>query len=108
MPRVPSNLRAGIEFVSLLIQQQDSDVLQVEVVARDDQDLLQHLIEIKGRQYRLAGVVKNGDFLHVADGFYSALPGVTEVSKVTIELEGLVAPNVCAVWIRVFVVQQPF
>jgi hypothetical protein len=70
--------------------------------------LLQHFIEIKGRQYRLAGVVKNSDFLHVADGFYSALPGVTEVSKVTIELEGLVAPNVCAVWIRVFVVQQPF
>jgi len=26
--------------------------------------------------------------LHVAAGFYSALPGVAEVSKVTIELKG--------------------
>jgi hypothetical protein len=61
----------------------------VEVVARDDQDLLQHFIKIKRRQYRLAGVVKNGDFLHVAAGFYPAPAKVAEVSKVTAEMEGL-------------------
>jgi hypothetical protein len=88
MPRVPANLRTRIQFVCLLIQQQDSDILQVEVVARDDQDLLQHFIEIKRGQYRLAGIVKNGYFLHVAAGFYSALLRVAEVSKVTIELKG--------------------
>src|SRR5207245_7169668 len=91
MARVPTNLRAGIEFVCLLVQQEDGNILQVEVVARDDQDLLQHFIEIKRGQYRLAGVVKNGDFLHVAAGFYSALAVVAAVSIAPLESARVVA-----------------
>ena len=49
----------------ILIQQQDSDVLQMEVVTRNDQDALQHFVQVKSGQHRLAGVVKYGDFLHV-------------------------------------------
>ncbi len=41
-------------------------MLEMEVVAHDAQDLAQHLVQVEGREYRLAGIVKEGDFLHAA------------------------------------------
>src|SRR5213076_149709 len=54
---------AGVETV-LVVDQQDGRRLQMEVVAHDAEDLQQDLVELEGREDRLARVVKDGDFLH--------------------------------------------
>jgi hypothetical protein len=66
---VPANLAARIQFLFFFIQQQDCDILQMEIVACDDQDLAQDLVQIEGREHRLARIVEDGDFLHSADEF---------------------------------------
>ena len=48
----------------------------MEVVPRDDQDALQHFVQVKGGQHRLAGVVKYGDFLHGASRIVTRTEGV--------------------------------
>jgi hypothetical protein len=52
--RVPADLRAHIQLPRLLIEQQDGDVGQMKEVARDGQNSLQHLVEIKGGEHGLA------------------------------------------------------
>src|SRR5207248_9019740 len=61
---IPPNMGANVKFIGLLIQQYDTDVWQMEVIAGNNQDLLQDLVQLKRRQYRLAGIVQNCDLLH--------------------------------------------
>jgi len=59
-----------MEFLLLFVEQQDGDVLQMKIIARNHQDLPQDLVQIEGRQHRLTGIVEDGDLLHSARGFY--------------------------------------
>src|SRR3974377_1296209 len=70
MLRVPTPGRPRKEFLLLSIHQQDRHVGQMEIVARNGQDLLQDLVEVERRQDGLAGVIEDGDFLHAARRFY--------------------------------------
>src|SRR3981081_3415534 len=54
----------------------------MEIVARDAQDSLQHLVQIKGGEKGLPRVVKNRNFCH-SKGILSSGTRVTEVPKVT-------------------------
>jgi hypothetical protein len=36
----------------------------MKIVSRDSQDALQHLIQIKGGEHRLSGIVQDRDFVH--------------------------------------------
>src|SRR5947209_2470108 len=80
---IPPNLGANVKFIRLLIQQQDTDVWQMEVIAGNNQDLLQDLVQLKRRQYRLAGIVQNCDFLHNPCRILTCGQRVTYVPKVT-------------------------
>ena len=62
---VPSHLAADTQLLGVRIEQEDGDVVQVKIVARNPQDLIQHLIQVKGGQHRLARIVQDGNFLHV-------------------------------------------
>src|SRR5437879_4481939 len=61
---IPADLGADRQMLFLLVEQKDGDVLQMKIVARDCQDSLQHLIQIKGGEYGLARVVQDRYFCH--------------------------------------------
>ena len=54
---VPADLAAYTELLCLFVQKKDGHVLQMKVIPRNHQDALQDLIQVEGREYRLAGVV---------------------------------------------------
>ena len=70
VPAGPARVAAMVYANAYGLMVTDRDILQMEIVARDDEDLAQDLIQIKGRQHRLARIVKDRDFLHSADEFY--------------------------------------
>ena len=83
-----------MKFLLFFVQQQDGHVLQVEVVARDDQNLVQDPLQIGRGEHRLAGVVENGDFLHGWPDFTG--PGlVTEGSESNQPRESSLVAGVC-------------
>ena len=51
---IPADLRTDAQLLGLLVEQQDGHVRQMEIVARDGQDSLQHLVQIKGGEHGLA------------------------------------------------------
>src|ERR1700729_1854114 len=59
-----SDLRADAQLLRLLIEQQDGHIPQMEIVAGNLQDALQHLIQIEGGEHSLARFVQDRDFLH--------------------------------------------
>jgi hypothetical protein len=79
---VPADLRAHAQLLRFLIQQKDGRILQMEIVARDGQNPLQHLVWIKGGEHGLARIVKDCGFLH-SERILPWRAGVTEVPKVT-------------------------
>src|SRR5262249_48835080 len=50
-----------IKFLLGAVEQQDGPIAQLKAVAQDSQDVVQHLIEIEGGEYRPASVVKDRD-----------------------------------------------
>src|ERR1700730_2252664 len=61
---IPADLRTNAQLPGLLVEQQDSHIPQVKKVARDSQDSLQHLVQIKGGEHGLARVKQNCEFRH--------------------------------------------
>src|SRR5215471_53666 len=55
----------------------------MEVIARNNQDLLEDLVELKRRQYGLAGIVQDCDLLHGPWRILTCWQRVTYVPKVT-------------------------
>ena len=64
LPFVPANLRADVQLLRLLVEQQYGDVAQMKVVPRDAENALQHLVRIKGGEHGLARIVQDRDFIH--------------------------------------------
>ena len=54
---IPADLRTDAQLPGFLVEQQDGDVRQMKIVPRDRQNSLQHLVQIKGGEHGLAGVV---------------------------------------------------
>ena len=54
---------ANVEFLPVLVKEQHRAVAELKVVADDGEDLVEHLVQIKSREDRLAGVVQNGNLL---------------------------------------------
>ncbi len=64
LPFVPADLRANVQLLRLLVEQQYRDIPQVKVVPCDGQDALQHLVQIEGGEHGLAGIVQDRDVVH--------------------------------------------
>src|SRR5579871_6207639 len=61
---IPTDLRANAKLLGLLVEQEDGDVRELKVIARNGQDPLQHLVQIKSREHGLAGVIQDRNFWH--------------------------------------------
>ena len=57
-------MSANRQLLRRFIEQHDAAILQMKVVADDGENLVKDLVEIEGRQYRLTGVVEDGNALH--------------------------------------------
>ena len=63
---VPANLRADEQLLRLLVEQHNGHVSQMKIVVCDLQDALQHLVQIKGGEHGLAGIVQDRNFIHTS------------------------------------------
>jgi hypothetical protein len=55
----------------------------MKIVACDGQDVLQHLIQIKGGEHSLACIVQDCDFIHTSGDIVTWKRWLPEVPKVT-------------------------
>ena len=61
----PSGLAADAQSPAFAVEQKDRHMLEVEVVLHDMEECrVEHLVEVKGGDDRLAGVIEDGYFLH--------------------------------------------
>jgi hypothetical protein len=79
---VPADLRTDAEPPRLVIEQEDGDVPQMEVVARDGKNALQDLVQVKRREHGLPRIVQDRNLRH-SGGILAAEKVTSKVPQVT-------------------------